>query len=137
MKSLSATKLILLAGCLLWPAPTRAQELSSPGMGEAEGTHLIAKGAMLYSTTCGRCHNMRSSAERTDVQWKIIVSHMRARANMTKGEAQALVAFLQSTNVDASSQTSSFAEPADERATGLSESEVTALVEDLKELQEP
>lgn len=77
--------------------PTAAQSDSSEAYGEIG---LIGRGAQVYANQCGRCHNMRSSVERTDAQWRVIVSHMRIRANMTRSEAEAVLAFLQATNVD-------------------------------------
>ena len=59
----------------------------------------IAAGAQIYANTCSRCHNARSGSERTDAEWVTIVGHMRARANMSKSSAAAVLAFLQATNV--------------------------------------
>jgi mono/diheme cytochrome c family protein len=70
--------------------PTQAESQEDPA--------LVARGAEVYSTTCGRCHNVRSGAERTDREWIAIIAHMRARANMTKSDAAAVLAFLQATN---------------------------------------
>lgn len=71
--------------------PTQAESQQDPA--------LVARGAELYSTTCGRCHNVRSGAERTDREWVAIIAHMRARANLAKSQAAAVLAFLQATNV--------------------------------------
>ena len=60
---------------------------------------LVGQGAMVYSNTCGRCHNARPGSERTDREWIAIVAHMRARANLSKSSAGAVLAFLQATNV--------------------------------------
>lgn len=59
----------------------------------------IGEGAQVYATTCARCHNARSGTERTDLEWVAIVAHMRARANMTKSQADVVLAFLQATNM--------------------------------------
>ena len=59
----------------------------------------VGEGAQVYATTCARCHNARSGTERTDSEWGPIVAHMRARANMTKGQAEAVLAFLRATNI--------------------------------------
>lgn len=58
----------------------------------------IAKGAIIWKDNCMRCHNARSSMERLDRDWETIVGHMRARANLTKTEARAILTFLQATN---------------------------------------
>jgi mono/diheme cytochrome c family protein len=59
----------------------------------------VGQGAQVFATTCGRCHNARTGPERTDAQWVAIVAHMRARANLTKSQAEAVLAFLQATNL--------------------------------------
>lgn len=59
----------------------------------------IVEGAQVYSNNCARCHNARASSERTDLEWVVIVMHMRARGNLTKGQAEAVLAFLQATNL--------------------------------------
>lgn len=58
----------------------------------------VAEGAVIFSRTCARCHNARSSMERTDRAWQTIIAHMRARANLTKTQARNLVAYFQATN---------------------------------------
>lgn len=60
---------------------------------------LVGEGAQVYSANCARCHNARSSTERTDAQWAVIVGHMRVRANMTGAQARAVLAYLQATNL--------------------------------------
>jgi len=59
----------------------------------------MAEGAQVYAATCGRCHNPRAGTERTDAEWIPIVAHMRARANLTKRQAEAVLVFLQATNL--------------------------------------
>lgn len=79
----------LAAAILILPASAQAQQ----------DPQLIGEGARVYSANCARCHNARSSMERTDAQWMVIVAHMRARANFTKAEAAAVLAYLQATNI--------------------------------------
>lgn len=55
-------------------------------------------GAELWGRTCTRCHNARAPNERTDREWTTIVQHMRARANLTRSEAGAILEFLQAAN---------------------------------------
>lgn len=78
-----------LALGMLLPAAAQAQQ----------DPQLVGQGAQVYSNNCGRCHNARSSAERTDADWIPIVMHMRARANLTREEARAVLAYLQATNM--------------------------------------
>lgn len=58
----------------------------------------VADGVRLWSQNCGRCHNFRPAEERSDQDWATIISHMRVRANMKRSDAQAILAFLQSSN---------------------------------------
>ena len=53
-------------------------------------------GEELWSNNCQRCHNLRSPAMQTPVQWQIIVHHMRVRANITGSDARAIADFLKS-----------------------------------------
>jgi mono/diheme cytochrome c family protein len=74
--------------------------LVAPGLaGQEQDPTLVGEGAVIYSTNCARCHNARSSTERTDAQWRVIVAHMRVRANMTRSQAEAVLAYLQATNL--------------------------------------
>lgn len=82
---------VLILGATLSAAPLSAQ---------SQSTALMAEGAQIYGRQCVRCHNARSPMERTDREWLTIVNHMRARANLTRAEARALVFFLQATNGD-------------------------------------
>ena len=53
-------------------------------------------GEELWSENCQRCHNLRSPATQTPVQWQVIVHHMRVRANITGADARAIGDFLKS-----------------------------------------
>lgn len=85
----SAT-LILAVGAALLTFPT-----TSLGQNPVE----VARGASLYGQTCGRCHNLRAATERTDREWVTIMFHMRARANLSRSQSDAILAFLQATNL--------------------------------------
>lgn len=78
----------VIAALLAWPAGASGQ------IGPE-----AAQGAQVWASNCTRCHNARPSAERTDVEWMVIVNHMRARANLTKSQARMVTAFLQATNL--------------------------------------
>ena len=54
--------------------------------------------AMLWSENCQRCHNLPSPTMYNDDQWKVIVTHMQVRANITKVEADKIMEFLQAGN---------------------------------------
>jgi len=55
-------------------------------------------GAQLWGENCIRCHNSPSPVDFNDEQWKTIGLHMQVRANLTKAEAEKIVAFLHSAN---------------------------------------
>lgn len=55
----------------------------------------ILTGAELYAIHCNRCHPERYATERTDVQWKTILTHMRVRANLPAEQARAILKFVQ------------------------------------------
>lgn len=57
-----------------------------------------ARGAITWSQNCARCHEMRDPREFRDDQWKVILSHMRLRANLTGQQQRDILAFLQSSN---------------------------------------
>jgi mono/diheme cytochrome c family protein len=69
-----------------------------PALGSAEddGSRkaLVRQGARLWSPYCGSCHNARPPAERSPAEWDTLIMHMRARANMSGGDARALVEYL-------------------------------------------
>lgn len=81
------TAILALAAALAIPVALSAQQASD-----------IADGARVWSSNCTRCHNARPSQERTDEQWRTIVLHMRARANLTRADAKLVTTFLQATN---------------------------------------
>ena len=52
-------------------------------------------GAELYAINCNRCHPERSAVERNTAEWQTIMIHMRVRANLSAGQANAILAYLQ------------------------------------------
>lgn len=71
--------------------------LQTPDAAAQQGER-VAEGARLYGQTCARCHNPRPATERTDRDWSTIMGHMRTRANLSKLDTRAILAFLQATN---------------------------------------
>ena len=65
---------------------------------EAEAATIHPGGALLWEQNCGRCHNYRRPRERDDGEWRIIVHHMRVRANLTATEHDEILRFLQAAN---------------------------------------
>lgn len=88
MQSLSMFTVSLAAG-LLFAASASAQ-----------APNAVANGAVVYGRSCARCHNLRAPSERSDREWRVIVSHMRSRANLTRDDARSVLAFLRATNGD-------------------------------------
>ena len=83
-----APTILAVAAFLAAPATARAQV----------NPLLIGEGAQVWANNCGRCHNIRPPTERTDTQWITVLMHMRARANLTRHQADAVLAYLQATN---------------------------------------
>lgn len=92
MKRAIVGALALAAALVALPGSARAQS--------AADVAKMAEGAQIYGRQCVRCHNARSPMERTDREWLTIINHMRARANLTRAQAQALIFFMQSANGD-------------------------------------
>lgn len=84
---------VLLSGLFLLPLAG----LTGPSAAEVEKPDLTT-GARLWRQNCGRCHNLRPAAERSDRQWEIIVGHMRLRANLTGADSRAILEFLKASN---------------------------------------
>lgn len=91
MRHMMLRATVWAAGLALLPALATAQQ---------PDPDVMARGGQLFGETCARCHNPRPSAERSDRAWRTIVMHMRARANLTKADAEAILVFLQATNRD-------------------------------------
>lgn len=55
-------------------------------------------GAQLWGENCLRCHNTPSPETFSDLEWDVVVLHMRMRANLTEHEAISIAEFLKSAN---------------------------------------
>ena len=96
-KSLTLLGIFLFGSILIFSAFYTAN--AEPAIRQSKpNPMLIVKGAKAWKENCGRCHNLRSPRELTDEEWDVSVSHMRVRANLTKGEADAIRAFLKASN---------------------------------------
>lgn len=82
----------IAVGAMFLPSSLHAQQ-------PQQDPQLIGEGSRVYSNSCGRCHNARASTERNDAEWAVVMLHMRARANLTKSQAAAVLAYLQATNL--------------------------------------
>lgn len=92
-KTLIGTALMAFGLGVLPTATVLAQ-----GTATAPDPVLVARGAKLWADNCGRCHNIRPASEFTDEGWHSVVNHMRVRANLPGDQAEAIKAFLQSSN---------------------------------------
>jgi cytochrome c5 len=52
-------------------------------------------GAELYQLNCNRCHAERYPTEFNSGQWKTLITHMRARANLPAAQAREILKYLQ------------------------------------------
>jgi cytochrome c5 len=78
---------------------TMAQEQVTSEPGAPVAVPPIRKdGARAWAQNCMRCHNVRDPQERSDREWKIIVHHMRVRANLTADEHRLILEFLKAAN---------------------------------------
>jgi hypothetical protein len=90
---------LVLTGSL-WDAlagsSERSETTADSGDGVKSESSAGLSGEELWSNNCQRCHNLRSPASQTPVQWQVIVHHMRVRANITGADARAIADFLKS-----------------------------------------
>lgn len=89
MKRIGASLALALLGLLVMGAQAEAKEPRSS---------TSWTGADLYGATCARCHSARPPVERSDKHWKIIMGHMRVRANLTAEESEKILEYLQASN---------------------------------------
>ncbi|MGK7312827.1 MAG: c-type cytochrome [Candidatus Longimicrobiales bacterium M2_2A_002] len=89
-----ATTILALLAILGTAGAVQAQQADTTESTEA----LVQRGAEVYSRQCQRCHVPRSPGERGDRDWIIIMQHMQARANLTREQARAALAFLLASN---------------------------------------
>ncbi len=57
-------------------------------------------GARVFRNNCTKCHNERSPMEKTDKEWRVVVTHMRTIALLTAKESRAVLKYLQANNRD-------------------------------------
>lgn len=58
----------------------------------------FARGAKAWVNNCASCHNLRPAQDLRDDQWRVVVAHMRVRADLTGQEARDILKFLQQSN---------------------------------------
>ena len=89
-----AASIAFLTGADTKPADAKAKD-AQPAR-KVEKKKLT--GAELYTINCNRCHAERYPTERTDAQWKTIMMHMQARAQLPGKDAKAILKYLQENN---------------------------------------
>jgi hypothetical protein len=81
----------------LFADPKANRKTASDSAGAASSdSYMGLTGEELWSNNCLRCHNIRPPTMYGNVQWDVIVHHMRLRANITGQEQRAIVEFLKS-----------------------------------------
>lgn len=102
MRASIAMCLLAIGWVLLAPAVASPQQ-HERRQGEEDGAEhdeaaLIAEGVRVWTRQCVRCHNIRPTWERRDRSWTVILAHMRSRANLTRDQARAVLAYLRAYN---------------------------------------
>ena len=89
----------LVGSILVWGGCSTTAEDGQDGEDAATDAVIVQPGgARLWEQNCVRCHNYRRPRERDDGEWRIIMHHMRVRANLTATEHDAILRFLQAAN---------------------------------------
>lgn len=86
----SPALLLILALGGIAHAETPATTPGDPGQ--------FARGAKAWANNCASCHNLRPASDLRDDQWRVVVAHMRIRADLTGQEARDVLKFLQESN---------------------------------------
>lgn len=58
----------------------------------------FSRGAKAWVNNGASCHNLRPANDLRDDQWRVVVAHMRVRADLTGQEARDVLKFLQASN---------------------------------------
>lgn len=98
MNKYTLIKLSTFTGLLLIIVFTTMIRVGYTQESNADNSGNKLSGAKLWAQNCGRCHNMRGLQEYNDVQWDIIVAHMRQIGGLPGAQARAITKFLQDTN---------------------------------------
>ncbi|MHA4807874.1 cytochrome c [Flavitalea flava] len=51
-------------------------------------------GSQLWTENCQRCHNAPSSAAFSNMQWELVMAHMKTRATLTDDQYKKILEFL-------------------------------------------
>lgn len=73
------------------PQPTKKEALTKRAPD-------FIKGAQLWASNCGRCHNLRDPKDYNDDLWKVSAFHMRVRAGLTGQETRDILEYLKNSN---------------------------------------
>lgn len=55
---------------------------------------LFRRGAKMWFSYCGQCHNARPGGEFNRLEWDTLMLHMRVRANLPARDAEAIRVYL-------------------------------------------
>jgi len=87
MKSLLSAMIVSIMIVLCGTLPS----LAGPNNGPT-ASHPAVDGEQVYKTNCTRCHNTPPSL--TQLESKVVVLHMRVRANLLADQANAVLQYL-------------------------------------------
>jgi hypothetical protein len=77
-------------------APAKKAADATAKKAEDKSTGWSSKGgAVLWAQDCRQCHNIRSPATLSSVEWENAMAHMRFRCNLTAKEYRKIFDFLQ------------------------------------------
>lgn len=57
-------------------------------------------GDKIFRDNCTKCHQERGPMEKTDKEWRVVVTHMRTIAQLTAKEANLVLKYLQENNAE-------------------------------------
>jgi cytochrome c5 len=96
--NLKVTLFALASSLILVPSVYAGDSSDSSAKKPAFDALAFARGAKVWSATCGSCHNIRDPKELSDADWKVAVGQMRVRAGLTAKQAREIEAFLKASN---------------------------------------
>ncbi len=91
-------KASLFAPALLLAIPIAGVAHAETSVTTQDDPGRFARGARAWANNCASCHNLRPASDLRDDQWRVVVAHMRVRADLTGQEARDVLKFLQESN---------------------------------------
>jgi cytochrome c5 len=76
------------------PATNTATLVTSAPVLVAESKTSIVEGEKIFTTKCGRCHDLKAPANYTSNQWRPIMNDMAGKAKLTTDEKANVLAYV-------------------------------------------